>query len=195
MTVTGSGPFRIYEPAGDIDHPPLAPLQVLTARLDARAIPHALGASGLLAALGLICVANDWDITVAAPIEVLTDACAGLGFTLFGNSGCHADHKLTFAPERIELIADFAFFVPQHVVRIPTVVTGTWQGIPVGSPTAWAAAYWLMGELEDSPRRRARAELLFDWLAHGPAEPAVRDALLAQALPDGLARRVRALSA
>ncbi len=183
----------MYAPGGEIDHPPLAPLVELLARLEARSLPHALGASGLLATLGLVSAVNDWDVTVAAPVEVLTEACAGLQFERFGNSGCHADHKLTFERERVELIAGFAFFVPSGVVRIPTAITGSWQGVPVGSPTAWAVAYALMGEFENSPRRHARAEWLFDWLSRGPAEPAVRDALLAQPLPDALARRVRAL--
>lgn len=194
MTVAPSDPARAYAPDGDIEHPPLAPLLEILARLEARSLPHALGASGLLAALGLVSVVNDWDITVAAPVATLVEVCSGLQFEYSGNSGCHADHKLAFERERVELIAGFAFFVPSGVVRIPTVITGTWQGIPVGSPTAWAVAYALMGEAENSPRRRARAESLFDVLSRGPAEPAVLDTLLAQPLPDVVARRLRAES-
>jgi len=188
-----SGALPELFPAGPIDHPPREPLLALLARLRERHLPHALGASGLLAALGLIDRVNDWDVTVDAPIDALEAACAGLDFTRHGNSGCHADHKLGFAVERIELIADFAFFVPGGVVRIPTAVTGLWQGVPVGSPTAWAAAYALMGALEDSPRRRDRAEALFAWLAKAPAEPAVRARLEAQPLPSDLARRLESL--
>ncbi|MEO5619207.1 MAG: hypothetical protein ABIS67_15665 [Candidatus Eisenbacteria bacterium] len=137
---------------------------------------------------------NDWDVTVAAPIVRLEAACAGMDFTRHGNSGCHADHKLGFERERIELIAEFAFFVPGGAVRIPTVVTGIWQGIPVGSPTAWAAAYALMGELDDDARRRDRADALFAWLKSGPGETNVIVRLLAQPLPEGLARRLRSLA-
>jgi len=168
-------------------------LLALLARLRQHRLPHALGASGLLAALGLVDRVNDWDVTVEAPIEALEAACAGLEFTRHGNSGCHADHKLGFAKERIELIADFAFFVPGGVVRIPTLVTGSWRGIPVGSPTAWAVAYALMGELEGSLRRRERAEALFGWLAGSRGEPEARARLGAQPLPDGLARRLESL--
>ncbi len=173
--------------------PPLEPLRAILARLRSRGLPHALGASGLLAALGLVDRVNDWDVTVEAPIATLEEACAGLEFERSGHGGGHADHKLGFARERVELIAEFAFFVPGGVVRIPTVVTRAWRDLPVGSPTAWAAAYALMGELEDSPRRRERAGLLFGWLAGAPAEPEVKRALLAQPLPEGIARRLRAL--
>lgn len=181
-------------PPGGIDHPPLAPLLAVLDRLRVHDLPHALGASGLLAALGLIRKVNDWDVTVDAPVERIEAACAGLEFTRHGNSGCHADHKLGFEKQRIELIADFAFFVPGGIVRIPTVVTRIWRGIPVGSPTAWAAAYALMGELDNDSRRRERADLLFAWLASGPGEPAVRSGLLAQPLPPALARELESLA-
>src|SRR5262249_32258464 len=150
------------------DHPPLAPLRMILARLEGAGLAHALGASGLLAAHGLLDRVNDWDVTVDADLETIAFACAGLTFSRHGNSGCHADHKLTFEAQRVELIARFAFFVPGGVVEIPTRVTGRWQGIPLGSPTAWAAAYALMGELEDAPRRRERAAPLFSRLASRP---------------------------
>ena len=169
--------------AGGIEHPPLAPLERLLERLRAHGLAHALGGSGLLAALGLVDRVRDWDVTVAASIESLEAACAGLDYARFGSDGCHADHKLTFERESVELIANFAFSVPGGVVAIPTLVTGHWRGIPLGSPTAWAVAYALMGELEDSARRRERAALLFEWLASQPPEREVIDALLAQPLP------------
>ncbi|MEO5619208.1 MAG: hypothetical protein ABIS67_15670 [Candidatus Eisenbacteria bacterium] len=42
---------RVYSPGAPVDHPPLAPLLAVLDRLRARNLPHALGASGLLAAL------------------------------------------------------------------------------------------------------------------------------------------------
>ena len=179
--------------AGGIEHPPLAPLERLLERLRAHGLAHALGGSGLLAALGLVDRVRDWDVTVAASIESLEAACAGLDYARFGSDGCHADHKLTFERESVELIADFAFAVDGGVVKIPTVVTGQWRGLPLGSPTAWATAYALMGELEDSARRRERAEMLFEWLRDQPPERDVIEALLAQPLPESLAARLRAL--
>lgn len=175
------------------EHPPLEPLRALLERLRAARIPHALGGSGLLATHGLVAEVRDWDLTVDADIETLATACAGLEFSRHGNSGCHADHKLSFERERVELIAGFAFFVPDGVVRVPHRVTGAWRGIPLASLTAWAAAYALMGELEDSRRRRERAEACFARLANRPPEPDVLAELLAQPLPSALGRRLAAL--
>ena len=189
------------EPGVALDAPPFAPLRHLLVRLDRAGLPCALGASGLLAALGLVSKVNDWDVQVDASIDAIEHATVGMASARFGNDRVHADHKLSFDAERVELIARFAFFAPgdpgrgSGVVTIPFAVTGTWQGLPLASPTAWAAAYALMGELEDSARRRERAELLFGWLAGREPERAVIDALLAQPLPESLAARLRALVA
>jgi hypothetical protein len=173
--------------------PPLEPLRRALARLAAAGIPHALGASGLCAALGLVDRVNDWDVTCEASLPELVALFHEEPHATFGNSGCHADHKLNLEGGTIELIARFAFFVPGGVVRIPTRVSRRWQELPVGSPEAWAVAYALMGELEDSARRRERAALLFGWLeAHGADAPTVRE-LLAQPLPDSIAARLSAL--
>jgi hypothetical protein len=173
--------------------PPLEPLRACLERLERARLRYALGASGLLAALDLVDEVNDWDVTVDADVATLETACAGLPYSRHGNSGCHADHKLTLDAERTELIAHFAFFVPGGVVRIPTVVTRHWRGVPVGSPAGWAVAYALMGELEASPRRRERAERLFGWMdEHGADAEGVR-ALLAEPLPPWLRERVAVL--
>lgn len=173
--------------------PPLPPLHAVSARLARAGLTHALGGSGLLAALGLVDAVNDWDVTVEASPAELEGLFAGHAFAMHGNSGCHADHKLSFEGQPIELIARFAFFAPEGIVRIPTVVTGRWQGVPLGSPVGWAAAYALMGELENVPRRRERAERLFEWLERHGADRAGRDALLAQPLPADLRARIAAL--
>jgi len=157
-------------------------------------VPHALGASGLLAALGLVDHVNDWDVTVETDVDALVAHYPAAGFSRHGNSGGHADHKLTFAAERTELIARFAFFVPGGIVHIPTVVTGHWNGVPLGSPAAWAAAYAIMAEQESDPRRGERAELLFDWIAAHGADDGL-PLLLAQPMPSGIAARFRGLAA
>lgn len=174
-------------------HPPLAPLLAAIARLERAGIPHALGASGLCAALGLVDRVNDWDVTCEADLDTLAGLFADQLHDRFGNSGCHADHKLNLESNGIELIARFAFFVPDGIVRIPTRVSGSWNGVPVGSPEAWAAAYWLMGELEDSDRRRACAALLFRHLQSAGADGEVVRLLLAQPLPAALAAQLEAL--
>jgi len=177
-----------------IDHPPLAPLHALLAPLAAAGIPHALGGSGLLAALGLVDRVNDWDVTVEADEHALAALYSAHAFTRHGNSGGHADHKLTFAAERTELIVRFAFFVPGGIVRIPTVVTDRWNDVPIGSPAGWAAAYAIMAEQESDARRAGRAERLFAWLETHGADPGL-SMLLAEPLPPAIAARLRSVAA
>jgi hypothetical protein len=175
-----------------LELPPLEPLRELLARLERAALPHAIGASGLLAALGLVERVNDWDVTVDADIDTLAAVTAGVTSSRHGHGGGHADHKLSFERERVELIARFAFFTPAGVVRIPTIVTRRWQDLPIGSPCAWAVAYALMAENENNARRRERSELLFAWLEEHGAD-AGRALLLEQPLPLTLRTRLEAL--
>jgi hypothetical protein len=179
-----------------VTHPPLEPLRETLGTLAAAGVPHALGASGLCAALGLVDRVNDWDVTCDADLATLERLFAGRHSASFGNSGCHADHKLNLRDGEIELIARFAFFVPGGLVRIPTIVTREWNGVPVGSPETWAVAYALMGEFDDEAdreRRRGRAEALFGWLATHGADPLAVRTLLAEPLPAPLAARLAAL--
>lgn len=181
-----------------IAHPPIEPLREALATLAGAGVPHALGASGLCAALGLVERVNDWDVTCDADLATLEALFAGEPGESFGNSGCHADHKRNLRGGEIELIARFAFFVPGGVVRIPTVVTRAWHGVPVGSPEAWAIAYALMGAFDDEAhraRRRERSELLFGWLDANGADPGTVARLLAEPLPADLAARLAALPA
>jgi len=134
-------------------------------------------------------------VTCDADIEALAACFAGQPQGRFGNSGCHADHKLTLEGGAIELIARFAFFVPGGIVRIPTRVSAHWQGVPIGSPEGWAVGYALMGELENAPRRTDRAERLLAHLAARGADGRTVGELLAQPLPPALAARLAALPA
>jgi len=166
--------------------PPLEPLRDAVARLEARGLACALGGSGLLAALRLADAVRDWDLTTDAPIEAVRDALAGVASTWKGSDEVHADQKLMLAGGLVEVIVGFAFHVGGRVVRIPTVVAGRRGGVPIGSVEAWAAAYALLG-------REAKSERLFARLEERGADPAVLDRLLAEPLPDSLARRLSAL--
>ncbi len=166
--------------------PPLEGLLGLVARLDRAGIAWAVGGSALLASLGLVHEVNDWDVQVDADPEPLQGLFADVPHTFHGHGGCHADWKLAFSDERVELIARFALFSPGGVVRIPFRVAGRWRGLPTASPEAWAAAYWLMGEYDDvalRARRASRASALLGWLARHGADPAVVEELLREPLP------------
>jgi hypothetical protein len=166
--------------------PPLEPLLELVARLEAEGVRCALGGSGLLAALGLTETVHDWDLTVDASLEQLVPIAGGWLFETAGSSGVHADAKLMFPARSIEIIARFAFHGPRGVIRIPTVVTGRWRGVPLGSPEAWLAAYHLL-------ERPAKRDLLLGRLLARGHDPAVVERLLAEPLPAELAAMLAAL--
>ncbi len=166
--------------------PPLAPLREVVAALEGSGLACALGGSGLLAALGLVGHVNDWDLTTDAPLEDVERALTGRVIERAGPSGVHADHKAMLAAARTEVIARFALVAPAGPVRIPTVVTGRWEGVPLGSPEAWAVAYTLMA-------RAARADLLFAHLAGCGVDEITRARLLDEPLPVALAARLRSL--
>lgn len=166
--------------------PPFPPLAEASRRLAAAGIAHALGASGLLFAHGLSDHARDWDVTVEADRAEVEPLVRDLVPRFVGSSGVHADSKLVLAGGVVELILRFAFVVPGGIVRVPTIVDGTWRGIPLGALEAWAAAYTLLG-------REEKAERVFARLAERGAHPTALDAVLRQPLPEALAARLRAL--
>ncbi len=168
-------------------HPPLEPLQDVVARLRAAGIETALGGSGLLAAPGLETTVHDWDLTTDAAQDEVASALAPLSPTLVGSSGIHADSKVMLPALELEVICRFAFAAGDGVIRIPTVVTGTWNGVPLGSPEAWAVAYTLLG-------RDPKAERLFRLLAMRGADDVMVDRLLREPLPLALQARLRRLT-
>lgn len=166
--------------------PPIEPLLVLVARLEAEGIRCALGGSGLLAALGLTETAHDWDLTTDATLEQLVPLAGGWPFETAGSSGVHADAKLMFPAQSIEIIARFAFHGPRGVIRIPTLVTNRWRGVPLGSPEAWLAAYHLL-------ERPAKRDLLLGHLRARGHDGTVVERLLAEPLPAELAGMLTSL--
>jgi len=173
-----------------VETPPVESLQKVFARLSAAGVPCALGASGLLASLGLVDEVRDWDITAEGDVGAIAALFADLPHELAGSSGIHADQKVMLSGESAEVIVNFAFAVEGPVIRIPTLAAGTWNGVTTASPECWAVAYWLMGEYEGVPRRRERAEMLFAYLEENGADEEALQQLMAQPLPESLARRL-----
>ena len=176
--------------------PPLEGLRRITDRLDAAGIAWAVGASGLLASLGLVDQVNDWDVQVEVDPDELRAMYGDLPHVFHGHGGCHADWKLAFEAGKTELIPRFAFFVPGGVVRVRMHASGTWRGLPMASPEGWAVAYAIMGMLDEPAlreRRAARSEMLFEWLEKNGADTEQVKALLAEPLPESIATRLAAL--
>jgi len=156
------------------------------ARLERAGIVCAVGGSGLLAALSPTDRVRDWDLTTDEPLERIVPLFEPGEVATFGPKGVHADRKLTLAGGVVEIICGFAFRSEGGVVRVPTVVRERRDGIPLGSPEAWAVAYALLG-------RGEKAEALLGWLEANGADDAVLGGLLAEPLPPDLARRLGAL--
>ena len=159
--------------------PPLAPLRAVVGRLESAGLVCALGGSGLLASLGLADSARDWDLTTDQPLARVREALRELDHDLVGPNRAHADTKLQLAGGQIELIVGFAIRSGDAVIRLPTIVTGRWIGVPTGSPEVWAAAYQIMGRPE-------KAALLFGLLEKRGVDGAAVARLLAEPLPQEL---------
>lgn len=166
--------------------PPLPRLLATVERLERSGIVVALGGSGLLAALGLIDEVRDWDLTTDSSAESVRAALRGEPLTHKGQDELHADQKLMLAGGTIEVILGFAFHTEGGVVHIPTVVTGRWQGVPLGSPECWAVAYDLLAH-------PTKSEMVFDHLAGRGADGVMVARLLREPLPAPLAARLARL--
>jgi len=164
--------------------PPPGPLLAAVSRLEGAGLVVALGGSGLLGALGLATEAHDWDLTTDSAPEDVAACFAGSEIERVGSSGIHADHKVRLAGGTVEIICGFAIRSGAGVVRIPTVVSARAEGVPLGSPEAWAVAYALLG-------REEKSELLMRWLATHGADTGIIARLLAEPLPHDLAARLQ----
>jgi hypothetical protein len=166
--------------------PPLEPLLEVHRRLKRAGIAHALGASALLHAHGLEDHVGDWDINTDEDHEALEPLFRDLAPVRFGASGIHADSKLQMYGTTVELIVRMAIVAEGRVVRIPALPRSTWNGVPVGSPEAWAVSYALLGRLEKSER-------LFRALETRGASALDVRRMLEEPLPATLADRLRGL--
>lgn len=168
------------------DLPPFPSLAEVHARLAARGIEYALGASALLHAHGLVDHVGDWDVNTDEGHDVLDPLFADLAPVHFGSSGIHADSKLQLYGKEVELIVRMAIIAEGRVVRIPTLPRGTWQGVPIGSLEAWAVSYALLG-------RAAKADLVFGHLERAGAHPPDVRRMLEEPLPNPLRAKLEAL--
>ncbi|HYG58381.1 MAG TPA: hypothetical protein VD902_10010 [Symbiobacteriaceae bacterium] len=155
-------------------------LQTVVQRLTEAGVEAALGGSGLLCSLGLVDSVRDWDLTTDAPASQVEAALAGLVWerSVFGDGPYATAYRLSLktGDREIDLMGQFAIRTETGVCRIPTVVCSVWQGMPVGSPEAWAVAYRLMG-------RHPKADLLAGYIRQHGARRDVVERLLLEPLP------------
>lgn len=170
-------------------HLDVTPLLPVIGRLRAAGLECALGGSGLLYSLGLAERVRDLDLTTDAALEQVEAALGALPRSLapHGDGPFASSFRLSLQAggAEVDLMGRFAIRTGGGVCHIPTVVCSTWQGVPVGSPEAWAVAYRLM-------QRHPKADLLSRYLAAGGARRSVVEYLLAQPLPPAVRAEVEA---
>ena len=156
--------------------------------LEARGVEFALGGSGLLLALNLAEIVRDWDITTDAPLGEVMGALAGIPLQNIdtGDPTFASAYHLLAEPGGIEIdiSGSLAMRTDDGICHLPTVVSGYWNGVPVGSPEVWAVAYRLMG-------RDAKAGLLSNHIRSTSARGDIVRRLLAEPLPADISYEVR----
>ncbi len=123
----------------------------------------AVGGSGLLVALALTDVANDWDVTVDGDPAGVAAAlrAAGVAYRDGTERGGIFDTAARLVVDGgdhdVDLLVGFALHGPDGVEALPTRVTGSWRGLPLADPVVWERAYRLLG-------RAPKADALQRWL-------------------------------
>ncbi|HYF92771.1 MAG TPA: hypothetical protein VD969_11060 [Symbiobacteriaceae bacterium] len=160
--------------------PPLGPLHKVYYTFKSAGVEVALGGSGLLYSLGLIDTVRDWDLTTDATTDHVMAALGALPWAQAptGDQAYATACRLHITPDGadIDLMAGFAIRCESGVVRLPTIVCGALEGVPVGSPEVWAVAYWLMG-------RHPKADLLNAYIRRQGFRSEIQAIMLAQPLP------------
>ncbi|WP_079911099.1 hypothetical protein [Paenibacillus sp. 32352] len=172
-------------------HSILTAAKSITERLDAAGIPYASGGSGLLYSLGLTEQVRDWDITTEAPLEDVEKALKGISWTraVSGDYPFASSYRLsiTHGSLPVDLIGGFAIHTDAGLCRLYSHSSRVWEGIPMGSPEVWAAAYALMN-------REEKANKLFSYLTECGADQERLQQLLQEPLPEPVRSRLLALT-
>ena len=140
--------------------PPLETVRALQAALAEAGAPSVVGGSGLLASLGHVDEARDWDLVLpAGSVETAEQVLAALEL----EATRAADEHPRYATEAmltvdagdhtIDVLVGFAVRTASGVVAIPARPGGTWRGLVMARADDWTVAYRAMG-------RDARADLL-----------------------------------
>lgn len=132
-------------------------LRRVTKVLEQKDIRYTLGGSGLLYALNLVSIVNDFDLTTDANKEEVIRALEPfdvrekrLGGYPFASTYLL---ELSVDGEEIEVIGGFSLYSEEGICFIPSIVSRRWNELNLSTPEAWYVAYTLM----DRPKK---AELL-----------------------------------
>jgi hypothetical protein len=143
--------------------PPLAVVRTVIRALEQRGAVAAVGGSGLLLALGLTDTARDWDVTTDTEVTTVETALRSTGLPFRrvpagdGSYATRARFLVQGEDHEVDVLVGFAVRIGDDDRGFPTRVTHTWQGLPMGDPEVWLAAYRALGRPE-------RALALERWL-------------------------------
>lgn len=172
-------------------HPPLEPVGVVVRALESAGLLPTLGGSGLLYAHGLVETANDWDLLVDADHRRVQAALMAAGFIFAdgradaaGQYGSAARLLISVDGDEVDLIVRFIIWSPpagtdRRAIRIPSLPSGSWKGLPLGSLEAWLVAYRLM----DRPLKPDR---IHEHLARTGVDRGCLERMLTEPLPDAI---------
>jgi hypothetical protein len=130
--------------------------------LEGGGLDVAIGGSGLLAALGLMDVVHDWDVTTDGPASVVELALERTGFPYReaavgeGNFATEARYIVDGQSHQVDVLVGFALRDGDRTIVLPTRVSGRWRGLPLADPAVWELAYRLLGN-------GFKADLLSRW--------------------------------
>lgn len=140
--------------------PPLETVRALQVALAEAGVVAVVGGSGLLASLGLVGEARDWDLVLPPGSgETAERVLAALGLEARRAAGGHplyateAIFAVDAGDHTIDVLVGFAIRTSAGVVEIPARPGGHWRSLVMARTDDWAVAYRAMG-------RDARAELL-----------------------------------
>lgn len=142
--------------------PDLEGVREVFAAFDRTGIVAALGGSAVLAALGLVDVVHDWDITTDADVDAVRAALDAAGIAYVeapkpdASYAARAYIQVVDAP--IEISVGYAIGTPDGDVAIPTVIGRTWLGLPLSDPAPWVIAYRAMGRSDRSQALQAAVD-------------------------------------
>ncbi|MCA9256174.1 MAG: hypothetical protein KDA33_11080, partial [Phycisphaerales bacterium] len=118
-------------------------------------VVHALGGSGLFRLLGVETAVNDWDITTDADEPAIAPIVRRYPHQRLPATKTllsHYAYRLRVGQSNIDLIGGFRIGTDNGPVIVRTIVTGYHEGVPLGCPDEWRAAYRAMGR--DVPNHR-----------------------------------------
>lgn len=165
-------------------------LAAVTEKLEQSGISYSLGGSGLMLSLGLTNAVGDWDVMVEASKDRVLHALQRdqIEERRSGDYPFGTKYKLVIQGHgpQVEIIGGLSIYTNKGLCKLPSIPSSIWNGIQVGSPEVWYAAYALMNRME-------KAAVLLAYLKKAGANKEILNNLMNEPLPDEIMGEIRSL--